>query len=299
MIDLGRFVLLRSQPALGATSIGSYYFLASQTLLMLVCTANRELFLIFLLLGLAFPRLFREGAFWLVVAMPQVAALVFRWGHMDNHQYLFAYWCFALAFATAAPAPLHRQCLAFNARMLIGMSMTMAVIWKLISADYIDGSFFTYSLLTDDRFASVASWIGGLSSDTLVENREAIGALQSSYLNDDKLKSVVLQSTSMVDVLAQMLTIWTLLIEVTIAVAFLAPTTRTTELCRNIALPTFIVTTYLVAPVIGFGWILTLMGIAQCPSTNRRFWSLIYLLSFVLSCMMRLLFEGVVGIIVN
>jgi hypothetical protein len=176
--------------------------------------------------------------------------------------------------------------------------MALGVAWKLFSDDFLNSSFFTYSLLADSRFEKVAVWIGGMSPAALLENRQALEALKTSFLEARELSSVTLHSTAAVAMLANALTIWTLLIESVVTAAFLAPSSKFVDLCRNTSLTIFIGTTYIVTPVVGFGWILTLLGIAQCSATSTR-WPLIYLFTFLLSCLTRVLFEGVVGILLD
>jgi len=50
---------------------------------------------------------------------------------------------------------------------------------------------------------------------------------------------------------------------------------------RNALLLLFAVTTYVIAPVRGFGWMLMLLGLAQCDDSNRPFRPL-YLAAIVL-----------------
>jgi hypothetical protein len=68
---------------------------------------------------------------------------------------------------------------------------------------------------------------------------------------------------------ALLLSVWTLLVEGVIAVAFLLPgRARLLRAARNVSLLTFAFSTYAIATVTGFAWILIVLGIAQCEDED-------------------------------
>ena len=77
------------------------------------------------------------------------------------------------------------------------------------------------------------------------------------------------------------MTWWTVFLEGAVAVAFLWPLERGVSRGRDALLLLFCVTTYAVAPVEGFGWLLIAMGVAQCAPERRRT-RLLYLAVFAL-----------------
>ena len=81
--------------------------------------------------------------------------------------------------------------------------------------------------------------------------------------------------------LAHALTVWTLAIEGLLATAFLWPGRRGPARLRDAALLLFCATTFAVATVAGFGWLLLAMGIAQCPAESGRT-RVLYLATFAL-----------------
>ncbi len=108
---------------------------------------------------------------WLALAILVAVRVVVEWPLPDNHIYLLAYWCLAVAMALRF-ADSSRQ-LARSSRLLLGLVFAFAVLWKaVLSPDYRDGRFFAVTLLTDDRFSEVVQLIGGLSDAQLRENRE-------------------------------------------------------------------------------------------------------------------------------
>ena len=225
--------------------------------------------------GVVVPSVRGSARFWLALAATLgAAAWADRW-RTDNHQYLIAYWCLALGLAasSADPARVRR----ISARLLVGAVFLLATTWKILSPDFVDGSFMRYTLLTDTRFTEVATLVGGVDPGDLTANRDAISAL-----DDPKaaLRPVRLRGTDRLDALAHALTWWTLLVEGSVAVAFLVPWRRLGRY-RDPLLITFVVTTYAIAPVVGFGWVLVCLGLAQREPT-RRMLPLAYLGAFLL-----------------
>jgi hypothetical protein len=80
---------------------------------------------------------------------------------------------------------------------------------------------------------------------------------------------------------AKAMTWWTLLIESAIAITFLAPRRFALSKLRDAFLLIFLITTYTSATVVGFGWVLAIMGFAQC-SGEAQWRRRLYILAFVL-----------------
>jgi hypothetical protein len=216
----------------------------------------------------------RSQTFWFLITLILAAANYYNWYLIDNHKYLITYWCLALycSLLTASPD----QAIQRSGRLLIGLCFLFAAVWKAISFDYLDGTFFHYSLLTDDRFSTVTTFFGGLAGEVFLKNHQAFKALLAY---DSTLQTIQLQDTLQVLGVAKFLTWWTIIIEGLIAVAFLWPRDRLISRWRDWLLLIFLLSTYAVAPVIGFGWVLIAMGAAQCTSRfkNTR---LLYMLAF-------------------
>jgi hypothetical protein len=225
--------------------------------------------------GVVVPTIRASARFWLALAATLgAAAWAGRW-HVDNHQFLIAYWCLALGLAAASADPGRTR--RISARLLVGAVFLLATTWKLLSPDFLDGSFMRFTLLTDPRFGEVAELVGGLDSSDLEDNRAAVDALGDPA---GPLDPVRLHSTPRLDRAAQALTWWTVAIEGAVAVTFL---TRWRRLARqrDLALIAFLITTYAVAPVIGFGWVLACLGLAQ-RDRSRRLIPLGYVGAFLL-----------------
>lgn len=79
--------------------------------------------------------------------------------------------------------------------------------------------------------------------------------------------------------LARFVTLWTIALEGLVAVTFLWPLGRGLSALRDMCLIIFCATTYAVAPVEGFGWLLIAVGVAQCEPERGKT-RLVYLAVF-------------------
>jgi len=217
--------------------------------------------------GLLAPTLARRPALWGLLAGLAAWRVLADWPLADNHAYLLIYWCLAIAISLALPHP--GTALALNGRWLIGLAFGFAVTWKgFLSADYLDGTFFRVTLLTDPRLESFSMLAGGLSLEQLVEAREVLWQhLDGAAFGGDEMPALPLRF----EWLASFATLWTLAIEVLIAISFLQPDRRRLTALRDPALLVFCATTYALLPTIaGFGWLLLAMGVAQCEAERHR-----------------------------
>jgi hypothetical protein len=232
-------------------------------------------------LGVVYRQWLTKPQFWYVVATLLGTTVYLNWESSDNHKYLFVYWSLALCGAFSLPQVQQQQALATSSRWIIGLCMLLAVIWKLAMPDYRNGSFFQFTLLVDERFAHFTSAAADVPLKTLADNRALEAMLREGHLLGANIQSVWLGSSTAVQTLAWAMTWWTVLIEGLLAAAFLMPDRRGVAVARNTLLLLFAATTYLIAPVRAFGWILMLLGLAQCGERDRAFRPL-YLAAIVL-----------------
>lgn len=227
-------------------------------------------------LAFVFSSLRRNAKFWFIVAAVVLIGNWAQWSQVDNHKYLLGYWCFAFSCSLQTGKP--EKSLATAARCLIGSSFLFAVFWKVTSGDYLDGSFFQHALLSDDRFRFIAWRLGGVSGQMAEVNAAARQALVNY---DSHLTTVQLLSTPGIVFVGSLMTWWTILIEALVTTTFLWPPRTTLSNIRDFFLLIFILSTYAVAAVIGFGWVLVIMGLAQCTERFKHM-RLAYVLAFVL-----------------
>lgn len=206
----------------------------------------------------------RAPATWILLALLVAARIVVVWPLSDNHIYLLAYWCLAVGLGLASAAS--GATLSTSSRLLVGAAFALAVLWKaVLSPDYLDGRFFRVMLLTDERFADAALVFGGLSREQMASNRAFLEPLPdgaalltpSSFVEPPRLRAFAAVTT------------WGgLILEAMIALTSLVPLRRF-DLARHLCLLAFCVTTYALAPVAGFGWLIATMGLAQCRPSQR------------------------------
>lgn len=182
------------------------------------------------------------------------------WLWIDNHKILITYWCLVCALAVSAKDT--DGVLAWNGRILVGLTFLFATCWKMLAGEYWDGAFLHSVFLLDSRVEAVSTAIGGLSPDALPQNR-----LLESLLKQfpQQVGSVSLTTSPRLQAFTLAASYWTLLIEGSVAIAFLVKPLRLFSQFRDWFLIVFIATTYFLLPVLGFAYILIIMGFAQCP----------------------------------
>ena len=240
-----------------------------------------------LIMGLAAVALLRsrwlhQPLLWLALAGLAGIRVFLDWPLADNHAYLLAYWCLAISLALMAQDT--DKALAFNGRLLVGLVFLFACIWKFaFSGHYVDGTFFKVTLLTDPRFEGFSKIAGGLDAGTyetlrdfVGQHRDAAPVIDTNSIDlPPRFKALALAATG-----------WNVLINASLALAFLWPADRGPSRLRHPLLLVYCTVTYAVATVDGFGWLLLAMGAAQCAVEQRRT-RLAYVAVFVLILLYR------------
>lgn len=246
------------------------------TLLMLLMQGPRDWYVRapMILLGLAgivLPAARSSPRLWFALAIFILAHDIVNWSTVDNHKWLMGWWCLAMGLIACAPQASQLSVLQVNARLLLGLCFAFATLWKLLSVDYLDGTFFKWELLTDKRFRDAAHYVGGMDRGDLEDNRKLESDIEKSYRKDaEPVDSATLVSVPRIDLLAIAMTWWTIFIEGCIALFCLWPGDRIIAIIRGLVVFVFAATTYLLAPVLGFGWMVIVMGLAQCPEQHRK-----------------------------
>lgn len=220
----------------------------------------RPLILLLAAVGLVWTPVLRHPALWFGLTLLTAMRVIGDWPLPDNHAYLLVYWCLAIGIALSLPEP--EKALSLNGRLLVGLVFALAAGWKLLSPDYVDGTFFRVTMIREERFAGLAMALGGMSEETLAVGREYLagGPLRSGT---EALETVAFRR------LAGVITWATVTLEAAIAVTFLWPRTDWVSRYRHAFLLTFLVLAYAGPTVAGFGWLLVAMGLAQCEPEQR------------------------------
>lgn len=216
--------------------------------------------------GIALPSFLRRPELWAGLALLTGLRVALDWPLPDNHAYLLCYWCLAIAISRLLPDD--ERVLALNARWLIALVFGLATAWKLVlSPDFADGTFFRATLLLDPRFENFTRLATGLSTEQIEAARAALGR----HADGGTLPTLAATIPSArFEVLAEAMTAWTLVIEAAVAIAFAWPRDRGPSRARDALLIAFCASTYAVATVEGFGWLLVAMGLAQCGPARPR-----------------------------
>lgn len=224
--------------------------------------------------GLLSPGVLAAPLTWIALAGLLGARLVAEWPLPDNHIYLTAYFCGAIAIALLLPRG--REALARSSRLLLGLAFAFAVLWKgVLSTDFTDGRYFRVTLLADARFEDATRLIGGLAKEQLRENRQYLAPRPEGALLTERLR---LHEPDALRALARAATWGALALEAVVAIAFLWPGERV-RLNRHLLLLAFCVGT--LSLVAGFGWLLLAMGLATCRPEEIG-WRRAYLVLFLL-----------------
>ena len=215
--------------------------------------------------GLAVPRLARNRWYWVLVLGVFAASPIARpWLALDNHHWLQLYWVAAIALSRFFVAG--DRALRYSARLLIGLSFTFAVVWKLLAPEFPTGAFFELRIASDHRLADVATAFGLLEDDAYRANRSVINAWRDPAGEPEPGAAAISEPVLRI-------TPWlawaTIVIEATVAVTFLAPLRERVRWLRDASLLVFVAGTYPFAPVLGYGRLLLAMGAVQSQLPPR------------------------------
>jgi len=243
---------------------------AQFTLLTLLFTQvgnsfSRPFIMMIAAVAIVLPQGYRQTPLWMLICFFTGFRVFYEWPMVDNHAYLLALWSLVLVVACLSQQT--ARVLADNARILIGLVFLLASIQKISSANYLDGTFFRFMFLADNRFEDFVVLLTDISYLQIDNARILLDDAQFSPLSvSDKIVPV----SSSFDWLVTLSTWWNLLDQIAVACCFLAPAKSYLAKKRDLSLIIFCITTYAVAPVPGFGWLLVSMALAQCEINKFR-----------------------------
>ena len=209
------------------------------------------------LLGVLLHRpLLRSPALWAVMAIVATLALIQHWYSADNHKYLLVYWLWVVTIASRLGAGADKF-LLFNARFFLVFIFLGAALQKWFSPRYMSGEMFEINFLLDGRFRAFAHLVG------IDKSVSEAALMRYTTLQNPTIEIVdnalLLPATDRSRLVALVATWYDFLVQVFIG-ACLVLNRRIADLLAHAALLFFIFTTYLPAPVFGFGWTLVILG---------------------------------------
>jgi hypothetical protein len=213
--------------------------------------------------------LLRNPALWATLAAVGTLILVQHWYAADNHKYLLVYWLWVITIASyLGPDAGARKVLLFNARFFLVFIFLGAALQKWLSSRYMSGEMFEMCLLLDGRFRAFSHLVGIDKSvaDAALLKYTTLQSPLSEVVNNELL----LPATDRSRFVAWAVTWYDLLVQIFIGTC-LALNRRLTDRLAHVALLFFIFTTYLPAPVFGFGWTLVVLGLTLTKERFPRF----------------------------
>ena len=223
------------------------------------------------------PRSLRNPLFWLPLALAGAITIILTWERVDNHKYLLDYWMWVLFVVHLFVEPKQqRRIVLFNARFFLCLIFLAASGQKLASPSYRSGEMFEYYLYVDPRFAGFGKLIGvDPAAGEAVKRRTMF--LRSPFA-EVQGNEIQIAGSDRGRVAALAMTWWDFSVQFCIG-ALLLIRRRRTDAIAHILLLFFIFTTYIPAPVFGFGWILAIMGFSLAKDQFPKI-ATIYLVSF-------------------
>lgn len=206
---------------------------------------------------LLFPALIDEVLLWWAILIHLIIENSRLWYSIDNHKYLIMYWVLAClsSFYFADPA----GALRLMARRFLALVFVAATLWKLTSGEFLNGAFPNIMFVFDPRLSPLVPAISQLSGGELARFRQE----WSSVVQSGATAAVLVPMNEAYRTFGLLMGWATLLVEGTLGLAYLG-SPRLWYKVQHAALMIFIVGTYFVFPVVGFGFVLTAMGIGAC-----------------------------------
>jgi hypothetical protein len=204
------------------------------------------------------PRLLRRPEFWLALAVAGTFGVILRWEVTDNHKYLLVYWLWVLFVAHLfISTEQQERTIRCNARFFLCLIFLAASTQKLSSPSYRSGEMFEHLLYVDSRFTAFGK-LAGISPQVPDAVKKRIALFRSPFAEVEG-NELEIPGSDRARAAALLLTWWDVSLQLLIG-SLLLFRRAVTDKFAHILLLFFILTTYLPAPVFGFGWILAIMG---------------------------------------
>jgi hypothetical protein len=204
------------------------------------------------------PRLLRRPEFWLALAVAGTFGVILRWEVTDNHKYLLVYWLWVLFVAHLfISTEQQERTIRCNARFFLCLIFLAASTQKLSSPSYRSGEMFEHLLYVDSRFTAFGKLVG-ISPQVPDAVKKRIALFRSPFAEVEG-NELEIPGSDRARAAALLLTWWDVSLQLLIG-SLLLFRRAVTDKFAHILLLFFILTTYLPAPVFGFGWILAIMG---------------------------------------
>lgn len=234
------------------------------TLFMLLFFGPNEWFLLpvyqmALLFSLLFPQILKSPTLWGILSLVTLIAQLDFWETVDNHMWLMLYWLLVQFLATLSNRMYKTDIIIFlkhNAVFMLVFIMGVSVLQKMAGGVFMDGSFFEFTILTDERFYLIAHYLGGISTFDFFNNVDMLSNLSDPH------SPLVIKTSEAVRTVSLIFTYSIVLLEICIVFLFLYKNEKTRVLA-HILNALFIITVYFIAPVYAFAFLVALLGVAS------------------------------------
>ncbi|MFW6034580.1 MAG: hypothetical protein ACOC9R_05525 [bacterium] len=212
------------------------------------------------------PQLAVRPAVWWAMAGVWSAAAVLVHDQMEDHVYLFTAWLVALALSLARDDDSFLVHAAWQARILIGVTFTAAVAWKLYFGEFVTGTTLWLFMLVDSRFEPLATVVG-LSDTAIEQDRAGLTELLTGTTG-----TVTLEAPDSVTWRITALAVLTLVLEAVVAASHLMPDSSRLAALRLPSVVVFALVTYSVVPVLLFAAPLALLAMTAARWRREVLW---------------------------
>lgn len=212
------------------------------------------------------PQLAVRPAVWWVMAGMWSAAAVLVHDRMEDHVYLFTAWLVALALSLARDEDSFLVHAAWQARILIGVTFTAAVAWKLYFGEFVTGTTLWLYMLIDSRFEPLATVVG-LSDTAIEQDRAGLTEMLTGTAG-----AVTLEAPTSVTWRITGLAVLTLVLEAVVAASHLVPDSSRLAALRLPSVVVFAFVTYSVVPVLLFAAPLALLAMTAARWRREVLW---------------------------
>ena len=235
-----------------------------------------------IVIALLFPSFLSSPKFWLPILAAAIPSVAVYWYLIDNHKYLLFYWVIVVSLCSfikedSSFLKITGEC----ARLLMLLTMAAAVLQKTISDSYLSGEMFSYLLLTDDRFFFWSKLFSCVTQQELIYNSEMLKQAGLAISNAQALE-FQLKGWECIQPVAQYFT-WLNYLDQALLSLLVLFKRFDQSFFKHALIMLFIIGTYLVAPVYGFGWTLCIFGMCFTANQDNKNFNL-YLYSLIILC---------------
>lgn len=178
---------------------------------------------------------------------------------LDNHEFLSLYWLLAITLCVYFTSN-KGAAVGLSARILLGLTMLFSGIWKIISPDFLSGKFWEYSFAVDGRLSYWFDLLGVEGSDNLVnENNSSV--TDAFIAGDGSVFSLL--TFDQISAVSALISIAAVVLDLLFAAVMLLPLKGKAVYLRDIVTVLFVVSHYLIAPVIKFGALVITLAAAS------------------------------------